>query len=229
LSGHRHGPGPEHDFEPVPGLPERLPAGERMLWQGSPDWKALARRAFHVRKLSVYFGAIIVANLASKIAQDAGAGEIVFSTVWTTLLAASALGILSAMAWFSARTTMYTITDRRIVMRIGIVLTMTFNIPYTAIRSAGVRLYPAGFGDVPFALGPDDKIAYPHLWPHARPWRLARPEPMLRCVPDAARVSRILADAWTQATGGTAARPVTEAHPARPAQHGDGRPALAGH
>ncbi len=32
----------EHEFEPIPGLPERLPAGERMLWQGRP-WRALAR------------------------------------------------------------------------------------------------------------------------------------------------------------------------------------------
>ena len=27
MDGHRHTLGPEHDFEPVPGLPEALPAG----------------------------------------------------------------------------------------------------------------------------------------------------------------------------------------------------------
>jgi len=27
--------------EPVRGLPEKLPAGERILWQGMPDWHPL--------------------------------------------------------------------------------------------------------------------------------------------------------------------------------------------
>jgi hypothetical protein len=55
---------------------------------------------------------------------------------------------------------------------------------------------------------------------------------MLRCVPDAARVSRILADAWSAATGGATARPVAAPQAARPERHDDGRadgqqPALA--
>ena len=29
------------DFEPVPGLPAPLPAGETLLWQGAPDWRDL--------------------------------------------------------------------------------------------------------------------------------------------------------------------------------------------
>lgn len=229
MSAHRHGPGPEHEFEPVLGLPEALPEGERMLWQGSPDWKVLARRAFHVRKLAVYFGVIVAANLVSKLAQDAGMAEILFSTAWTTLLATAGLGLVGLMAWLSARTTVYTITDRRLVMRIGIVLTMTFNVPFRSIRSAGVALYPDGMGDVPIALGAEDKIAYAHLWPHARPWRVAHPEPMLRCVPDAARVSRILADAWSSATGGATARPAVAPQAIRPDRLADGQQtALAG-
>ena len=46
----------EHfDFEPVRGLPALLPAGEKLLWQGSPDWRSLAVRAYHVRKIAIYF------------------------------------------------------------------------------------------------------------------------------------------------------------------------------
>ena len=50
----------EHEFEAAPGLPEALPAGERLLWQGSPDWKSLAVHVFHVRTLAVYFGVMMV-------------------------------------------------------------------------------------------------------------------------------------------------------------------------
>jgi hypothetical protein len=47
----------------------------------------------------------------------------------------------------------------------------------------------------------EDKIAYFHLWPHARPWRLAKPEPMMRCVPDAKQVAALLTGAWMTSTG----------------------------
>ena len=39
--------GQEHELEPQYGLPERLPATEKILWQGSPDASVLARSAFH--------------------------------------------------------------------------------------------------------------------------------------------------------------------------------------
>jgi hypothetical protein len=227
LSGHRHGTGPEHDFEPEMGLPEPLPAGERLLWQGAPDWRALAIRAFHVRKLAVYFGTIAAAHAAARLAQGNTGTQVLGSTLWLAGFALLALGILALMAWLSARTTVYTVTDRRVVMRIGIVLTMTFNLPYRSIESAGLRLFADGAGDLPLVLKAGNKIAFPHLWPHARPWRLAHPEPMLRCVPDAARVARTLADACAQATGGQVL-PVRVPEAAEGVRGTDSQPALAG-
>ena len=54
--------GHEHEFEPQYGLPERLPAGENILWQGSPDFVTLARRVFHIRTLALYF-ALLMATM----------------------------------------------------------------------------------------------------------------------------------------------------------------------
>ncbi len=228
MDGHRHGHGPEHDFEPVPGLPEPLPPGERILWQGAPSVRSLAIRAFHVRKVAIYFAIVGAAQMGSALSAGDTLREALAGLATLAALASIAIGLLSWMARMSARSTLYTITDRRVVMRVGIVLTMTFNVPYGRIRSAGLRTYADGTGDVPLALGPTDAMGYAHLWPHARPWRLRRPEPMLRCVPDGARVGRLLADAWAQATGGSA-RPV-ESRPGETAGApvADGRPALAG-
>jgi len=41
----------------------------------------------------------------------------------------------------------------------------------------------------------DSKVSYVMAWPHVRPWRFARPEPALRCIPDAQAVAKILAEA----------------------------------
>ena len=32
-------------------------------------------------------------------------------------------------------------------------------------------------------------------WPHVRPWHISRTQPALRCIPDAAAVARIFAEA----------------------------------
>jgi len=48
-------PNHEHEFEAAPGLPEPLPATEKILWQGSPDWRLLGNEAFHLKTLSIYF------------------------------------------------------------------------------------------------------------------------------------------------------------------------------
>jgi hypothetical protein len=191
----------EHEFEPVRGLPEVLPAGEQMLWQGSPDWRALARRAFHVRKLVVYFSVLVLLRVAVVASGPATAGGMLVSALWMVLLGATAVGLMTLMAWLSARAAVYTVTDKRVVMRIGIVLTLTFNIPFKRIEAAGLHLDADGTGDLPLTLSGSDRIAWLNLWPHARAWRLVRPEPMLRCVPQAAGVARLLAQAWSRSTG----------------------------
>ena len=217
----------EHEFEPQYGLPEVLPGDERLLWQGSPDWKALARRAFHLRKLTLYFLVVVALRLGVVINDGGGSGDILRSLAWTLPLAALGLALVAVVAWLAARNTAYTITDRRVVMRIGIVLTVTFNLPFTHIRAAGLHLEADGTADLPLTLGEHDHIAWLQLWPHVRPWRVADPEPMLRCVPEGQRVAQILAQAWSAATGHNASaspQAGTAALPTAPT----GQPAWAG-
>ena len=52
----------EHDSEPVRGLPAVLPEGERVLWQGAPNWRSLALNTYQVRTLAYYFGAMVLAR-----------------------------------------------------------------------------------------------------------------------------------------------------------------------
>jgi hypothetical protein len=190
----------EHEFEAAHGLPESLPQGENILWQGSPDWRTLAIEAFHLRKLTVYFAVILGLRAANVLLEGGSAWAALESALWLTPLAIAALGMLAAIAWLTARTAVYTITNRRLVMRVGIVLSVTFNIPFLLIQSAGLRSLKNGAGDIPISLASADQIAYFQLWPHARPWRLKRTEPMLRAVPAAAEVAAVLAQALKAAS-----------------------------
>ncbi|BAQ43839.1 MULTISPECIES: photosynthetic complex putative assembly protein PuhB [Methylobacterium] len=200
------------------GLPGPLPKGERLLWQGRPALVSLARRAFHVDLVALYFG-----GLAGFQAYSSGR----VSAAWPVLLAgALALVILFALAWGTCRTTVYTLTDRRLMLRIGIALQMDVNLPLKEIEGAAFHRFGDASGDLPLRLKPGVRLAYLHLWPHARPWRLTRPEPMLRCVPEAEAVAKRIATALAEASGQPvqALPPAPAASPVLP-----GRLAAAGH
>lgn len=185
-------------------LPEPLPAGERILWQGAPDWRSLYRTAFHARGLAMYFGALLLLRGSFALADGAGLAGAALSMLWLLPLALAGLGVVALLSWLTARATWYTITSRRVVMRMGIALEITFNFPYRVIESAGLRLHADGTGDLPLTLGPGDRIAYLHLWPHARPWHFKNPKPMLRAIPQAELVADTLAQAIASGTGGHA-------------------------
>jgi len=189
----------EHEFEAAPGLPEPLPLGEQILWQGAPDWRSLAVHAFFVRKLSIYFAAMLAVQVIYLIGQSVAWDQVLIAVVKSGALVLTALGLLAAVAWFSSKTTLYTITDRRVVMRIGIVLTLTFNLPFKRIAGAALKPLGGHVGDIALSLTQADRIGWIHLWPHARAWHLEHPEPTLRCLPDAEAVGQLLLSAWRTA------------------------------
>ena len=208
--------GHEHEFEAEYGLPEPLPKGEHILWQGAPDFADMAVRVFHLRKATIYFAVLIAVRAIFLYSSGVGTTATVTGTLLSAALAFAALAALTALAWLTARTTAYTLTDQRVVMRIGIVLTLTFNLPLKRIETAGLQLNKNGFGDIPLALSGGDRIGWLNLWPHARPWRLAKPEPMLRCIPQAQAFANQLQLAWSAATGGVLATAATQPEQQQP-------------
>ena len=178
-------------------LPSDIPPGERVLWHGRPEWVSLARQAFRADLVAAYFAVMTIYNYAS-VGFEAGVRDGAISAGKTLLAASAAIALLALLAWLTSRTTLYVVTTRRLVMKIGIALPMFFNLPFSQIESASLRVFPDGTGDIPVALA-EGHIAYLHLWPHARPFRFSRPEPALRCVPRAADVAGALSQALVAA------------------------------
>ena len=208
---------PEHEFEAAYGLPAALPKGEHIIWQGSPDAKSLARHAFHVPKLAGYFALLLLLRGALAVSDGLGIAEAMRSVAILAPLAVIGVALVALIAWLVARSAVYTLTNRRVVMRIGVVLNITFNLPLKTIGSAGLKLHSDGTGDIPLMLTTEDNIAYPHLWPHARPWQLKRTQPMLRSIPRAAHVGQLLAEA-TALENTTSSRQPSSTRLPQPAQ-----------
>lgn len=203
----------EYDPEPVRGLPERLPAGEKILWQGVPRWRSLAIRAFHARKVAFYCGLLLAWRLVSDLTGGASPAAASMGLLWILPIALAAVALPTLLAWLFARSTVFTITNRRVVLRFGVAIPMAINLPFAKIASAGLKSFRDGTGDIPLALSGGDKIAYLFLWPYARRWRFTKPEPMLRAVPDAAEVAGILAGALERAAVTAAAEQEPEQLP----------------
>jgi hypothetical protein len=182
----------EHDYEPIPGLPAKLPAGETILWQGSPDWRVMARRGMRVRVVSVYFIALMAWGISGGMSAGAPVAQIAVSALRLGGLGGVAVALLATFAWLVARTTIYTITTRRVVMRFGVAMPMTIQMAFSKIDSVGLHVWLDGSGDIALTLQPGQRIAYLVLWPHARPWKMSKAEPTLRCVREAAVVAQIL-------------------------------------
>ena len=181
--------------EPVRGLPEALPEGEHILWQGTPRVWSLAKQS-----LSLYWAG----------------GWFLFIFAWRTIGGAAempwlqsaqeasfflALGaIVCVLLWLvaliQAKSTVYTITNRRVALRVGAALTFTVNLPYRQIANAQLALARDGTGTIAFDMTHGSPVlSYVLLWPHVRPWRMKRVEPALRCITEPERVAALLADA----------------------------------
>lgn len=209
----------EHDFEAIPGIPGRLPFGEHILWQGAPNWKSLAFRVFHVRLVAVYFAMIALWRLATGLNDGLALSHLVASVVTAIVMGGIAVALLILVAWCVGRTTVYTITNKRVLMRIGIALSVTLNLPFARIAAASVKEFAdkdsgkdsekqnrkgtatnGSTGNLSLETGDGDRVPWLMLWPHARPGKFNPAQPTLRCIDDVEGVADILATALEEAS-----------------------------
>ncbi|TPG38291.1 PH domain-containing protein [Sphingomonas koreensis] len=183
----------EYENEPIPGLPGVPPTGERILWQGSPDWRVLARTAFHTRAVAGYFALLAALALISTLSHGVAGAASFTGTAMTIIVGIFGVALLHLLAWGSARSTIYTLTNRRVVLRIGMALPKCINLPIGFVGAVNLDLRADGSGDIPLAITGPQRLGYAGLWPHARPWRLAAAEPMLRAIPNASGVAALIA------------------------------------
>ena len=172
-----------------------LAADETLLWQGRPAPRGLARRFLHLGAVTGYFAVLAAWNLIAAHADGFRAAEAMVGAFWVVIPALAAAALLYAIAWVISATTLYTLSDKRVIMQVGVALPIAVTIPLRSIGSADLRLYADGSGDVTLAFSGEDRLAYLLLWPHVRPGRYKKAEPMLRSLHNAQEVAAILAQA----------------------------------
>jgi hypothetical protein len=160
-----------------------------------------------VRGLTLYFAIFIAGRGVMALVEGQGAGKALSDALGLVPLAAACVGLLIGLAWLNARATIYTITTRRVVLRFGVALPISINLPFKQLAAADLVARPEGDGDIALRLTGPGRLAYLPLWPYVRPWRVAPAQPMLRAVPKVTEVSALLAQAVKDFAQAEAASP----------------------
>jgi hypothetical protein len=180
--------------EPVPGLPAHLPEGEELLWQGAPDRKVFARTVLHERKILAYFFLVGIWKFATALYDG---GTVIQGLISASFILLAAALVQAIIWWYSRaihRSTIYSLTNKRLVMRFGIALPVTFNYPFAQVTGANVKAFDDDQGDITLELAEHTKVSWAILWPHTRPWHLTKPQPSLRALENLSKVSGMLSD-----------------------------------
>lgn len=172
-----------------------LAPGETLIWSGKPSWRRVGRDALHLRGVAAYFAFLFVLDAAQAWRKAIPLGQAVHDSVPLAVITGLALAILAAVAWLIGRTTRYTVTDQRVILHYGIAMPATLAIPMSQITATAVSANPDGTADVAVSLKAGNRMPYLKLWPHARPWHLTHPQPMLRGVPQGGAVAAMLSRA----------------------------------
>lgn len=178
----------------IRGVPHPLPAGEHVLWEGAPAAGAVANHVYHRRLIALYFAGMLAWWMADTT--ETFGSSAFFAGLGVPIgLSVIVLVIVETLARVTARTTWYAITNKRIVLKIGMVVPMSINLPFSRLQSAGIAVFKDGTGQILLTPQKEHRLAYIALWPHCRVWKINHPQPLLRGLVDAKSVGAILATA----------------------------------
>lgn len=178
-----------------------LAPGEIAIWTGKPEWRRAACDALHLRGLTAYFGLLFVLDAYQAWMKAIPLEQAVHDSVPLAGITCLALAILVAISWLVSRSR-YTVTNRRVILRYGIAMPVTLSIPMSQIASTAIAMNADQTADIVLMLKEGNRMPYLKLWPHARPWVVKQPQPMLRGVAQGAVVAAMLSRALQAAEGG---------------------------
>jgi hypothetical protein len=188
----------EYEGEPIEGLPEALPEGESLIWQGRPTVGAMLKRVFFVPQLAVYFGLLIGGHTIYRLTESVPMAQVLGTLVWQFGLAAIVLLLLVWLARAYAKSILYTLTSARLVIRSGVALPMMVNIPIEQIIAADLRVHRDGTGDILLRASADRQLYWVLLWPNVSAWYSRPVRPCLRGLSHPHLAAKAFADVASQ-------------------------------
>jgi len=181
---------PAHGAGEVPeGLSDiilRRGENEEILWRGRPQFSGLAITAFHTKWIALYF-----AGLAGFSGWSYGLG----SGLTLAVMGLGLLAILYVLAYLYSKNSHYVLTNERLLILTGLAVEKRVSIPLSSVGAAHLKMRSGDVGTIALQISGERQLGYLVLWPHVRPFRFNRTQPLIRVVENAPEVARLLTEA----------------------------------
>ena len=175
-------------------LSENLPNGEQLIWQGQPERHALATRAMYLKYIAFYLVVLIAARTGYLIMNGEPVATWSGMLIWQMLASALIMSLIVGLAAVYSRTTRYSLTNERLIIKTGAAITIHINLPLQQIIAADLREYSDGTGDITLQVSRAEKLYWLLIWPNVRSWWIRPLRPVLRGLKDAQAVAHLLVE-----------------------------------
>ena len=178
-------------FEAPKNILDAIPDGESILWKGKPSLWGFSWNLFGLKWITFYLSILSVVSIARFFASDFHtAFYIDFLPFFLSGIFASI--ILIGLAAIQAYSTVYIITENRVIIKTGAALSFLIRMPFKKIKEVNLQKRGASIGTISFELFSKKRVPYVSCWPSVRPWKFKKTQPAFSCVRSVDEVATIL-------------------------------------
>ena len=178
-------------FEAPKNILDAIPDGESILWKGKPSLWGFSWNLFGLKWITFYLSILSVVSIARFFASDFHtAFYIDFLPFFLSGIFASI--ILIGLAAIQAYSTVYIITENRVIIKTGAALSFLISMPFKKIKEVNLQKRGTSIGTISFELLSKKRVPYISCWPSVRPWKFKRTQPAFSCVGSVDEVATIL-------------------------------------
>ena len=178
-------------FEVHKNILDAIPEGESILWKGKPSFWGFSWYFFGLKLLAFYLIILSVVFAARLTVTDFFTAFIVdflpflLSGILTSF-------ILMALAKIQSQSSVYIITENRVIIKSGAALSFLISMPFKKIKAVNLQKRKGSLGTISFELNSGKRVPYISCWPSVRPWRFKKTEPAFSCIENVDEVATIL-------------------------------------
>ena len=178
-------------FEVHKNILDAIPEGESILWKGKPSFWGFSWYFFGLKLLAFYLIILSVVFAARLTVTDFFTAFVVdFLPFLLSGILTSC--ILMALAKIQSQSSVYIITENRVIIKSGAALSFLISMPFKKIKAVNLQKRKGSLGTISFELNSGKRVPYISCWPSVRPWRFKNTEPAFSCIENVDEVATIL-------------------------------------
>jgi len=178
-------------FEAPKNILDAIPNGESILWKGRPSLWGFSWNLFGLKWITLYLSMLSIVSVARFFASDFYTAFYVdFLPFFLSGIFASI--ILIGLAATQTYSTVYIITENRVIIKTGAERSFRISMAFKKIKEVNLQKRGASIGTISFELLSEKRVPYISCWPSVRPWKFKRTQPAFSCIGSVDEVATIL-------------------------------------